>query len=324
MIIERKEEWGKIIYKLPSHKFEFILNDGVDEIPNTSSPIVLNIDLTLKCNMRCRHCVAKDMETLLGENETTDLIVTKQLISNINKSPFLVVVITGGEPLLPICRKNLISLLQGIKGKGIIIDTNGTIDCDLQLLSWLEKRQVMIRVSWDLPHPKGETELRVYPIGMFKNPDHYMHDKENRIKNLIANGVVVSAQTVITGKNINDSGLYQFPAKLKQLGIKQWYLQRFIPSNEFKEDCIYHISVSKYEETVKRLKEISSKYGVDCITKKDKRHNSVFLLVQDGDIYTQSGTKPGVKIKIGKLGKVKDWFARVSGPDHTDRYFLRS
>ncbi len=71
------------------------------------------------CNLRCKYCDTKYAYEE-GEEYTLDGIV--KIVEN---SELDFVHITGGEPLI---QKNLIELLKAIKGKKILIETNGSID----------------------------------------------------------------------------------------------------------------------------------------------------------------------------------------------------
>ena len=316
-MIKRKERWGEVIYDTKKHSFTFKKDNlDYDELYPTR-PLVLNVDLTFRCNMACLHCVAEDMANLLGGVEGSDLVVNDDLIEKLNKSPFLVIVITGGEPLHPNTKSNLAKLVDGLNKKGVVIDTNGTLSPPDELIDTFIKKDVLIRVSWDIPHPNLETKLRKYPKKMYSNDMDCMNKKIEFIKTMKKAGVNVAIQTVIHRFNIDNNNLNSFPKKLKQLGINQWYIQRFIPSHKVKN---LDINIKKYEEEVSRLKKISSDIGIQCITKKDRRHNSVFLLVKDGDLYTQSDKNPGEKIKLGKIDNV-NYFDFVSAPDHTARYY---
>ena len=144
MIIRRKETWGDILYNTKSHSFERKISKGIIGEPYPTLPLVLNIDLTFKCNMQCVHCVAQDMAEKLGGVDKADLKVNDELIERINQSPFIVVVITGGEPLLPEYEKKLTSLINGLRKKGIIVDTNGTIFPSDNLITSFKKKGIMV------------------------------------------------------------------------------------------------------------------------------------------------------------------------------------
>ena len=68
-----------------------------------------------------------------------------------------------------------------VKGKGIIIDTNGTINPSNKLINILHRKNVMVRVSWDSIHPLRESQLREYPKGMYKNNVEYLDKKQDVI-----------------------------------------------------------------------------------------------------------------------------------------------
>ncbi len=162
MRIKRKESWGSIIYNTSTHAFEAQLKPGsliLDPYP--SKPLVLCVYLSFACNMNCKHCVVRDfgIPDHFGETKMYD----NRLIAAINNSPFLVIDVTGGEPLLPKLESNLIHLLSGLRGKGIMIDTNGTIFPSKQVLELIKSKEALVRISWDTTNPNDEVKLRSFP-----------------------------------------------------------------------------------------------------------------------------------------------------------------
>ena len=156
-MLSRKEGWGVIKYDTKNHNFILLENEYKGITPYlVRDPVVLNIDLTVDCNMDCDHCVAKDLE-LYG---VRDLELSQKLTNWINESPFLVIVITGGEPLLPEKEDLLLSLLNSIKKKGIIIDTNGTIKPSEKVLKKIKEKNVLLRISQDSVRPQDEIYFR--------------------------------------------------------------------------------------------------------------------------------------------------------------------
>lgn len=321
MIIKRKESWGELQYDTKTHKFTVKPLRTVDEQPYVSFPILLNVDITFKCNMECWHCVAKDMAKELGGVEKADLRISNEFLAKINRSPFIVVVITGGEPLLKDYEESLTRLINGLENKGIIVDTNGTIFPSHSLLRLFQKRDVMVRVSWDIAHPREEFDLRKYPEGMYPSHDKYIQAKEHLIKRLVNNGLKVGIQSVIHGRNWNSINFHNFPYKIKELKIDRWYLQRFIPSHQRKNDPRYILDIDNYENTIRKIKIKTNTLGINIFTKMDRRHNSVFLLVKDGELFTQSDNRPGEKIFLGKIGETNNYFDYVSSSEHSLRYY---
>lgn len=311
MIKTRKEAWGTLRYDGKEHRFSYLNNHGNDAIPYSSDPIVLNLDLTMKCNMNCRHCVTKDFR------QAQDLVVSQENIRWINRSPFMVVVITGGEPFLPEYEKNLIALLRGIRTQSLVIDTNGTITPSKTLLEWIKKTKTLVRVSWDSVRPQDEICLRQGNSSKDFNLELY-YRKIKRIKRLHSCGINVAVQSVVHKKNLPSLG--GLPPALRRYSIKQWYLQRLIPSHSIADSMTYRIGDVQYDEVVLALARKSKQAGIECISKKDRRHNSVFLLVGDGDLYTQ-GEKPRQKILLGKTDDDMRYFDYVSSSDHCERYY---
>lgn len=322
MIIKREEEWGIIKYDTVQHQFDYTQNKKLNEVPYVGRPIVLNCDLTLDCNMRCKYCVARDMLKYCRK----DLNVTSDLISKINDSPFMVVVVTGGEPLLPKCEKSLLQLVSGLRKKGIVVDTNGCIDPSVKVMKCLAAKKVLVRVSLDSLRFADEVSLRMK--GPQKSNHEHALNKEaymqkiDLIPKLQAFGIHVAIQSVLHKKN--SASIKEIPKKLKEWSIDKWFVQRLIPTQGLVKDqhyAMFHLDNKAYESTLNSIEAASREYGITCFTKRDRRHNCVFLMVGEGEIYTQSD-KSGVKVPIGRIGEEKrEYFAYVSNADHSLRYY---
>jgi MoaA/NifB/PqqE/SkfB family radical SAM enzyme len=322
MIVIRQEVWGEIQYDTAVHRFSYHHNLPIEAVPYPNSPLVLNIDLTMKCNMNCLHCVAKDFK--LQE----DLVVTSEMIDWINESPFMVVVITGGEPFLPECEPQLFNLLTKIRDKGLIIDTNGTLPPSQRVIDAILQTQTLVRVSWDSTRPADEIYFRHIIAkaaggkqAKTKNEELNLecyHLRTKGIEVFTSKGIAVAVQSVLHKKN--PISILSMPAILKALSVKQWYIQRFIPSHFANDEQKYDLSPRQRDKVIRQLVAACKREEIECIIKKDKRHNSVFLLVGDGKLYTQS-QKPGQKLLLGNINTEIRYFDYVSLPDHMERYY---
>lgn len=314
MQIERIEKWGKVSYDTSKNRFCWVETDPKGYLPYVQFPVVLNVDLTMRCNMNCMHCVTKDFV------RKEDLVLSKKLIDWINSSPFLVMVVTGGEPFLKEYESQLETLLMETQNKGLIVDTNGTIFPNNSMISALQKRKVLVRISWDSVRSFDEIFFRHAKAGTKKNQkingDFYYQKIEN-IKRFRRAGVKVAIQSVIQRKNL--SSILDMPAKLKEFRINQWYIQRFIPSHLAKRRS-FEISNLEYDQAVAKLSKKCQEANIECITKKDRRHNCVILLVGTGVLYTQ-GDRPGEKIQLGTIDSEIRYFDYVSSADHSERYY---
>jgi molybdenum cofactor biosynthesis enzyme MoaA len=314
MIIERKEAWGKLVYDTSKHRFSLHHTDGKTATPYVKQPVVLNAYLTMKCNMNCMHCVTKDFD------RQEDLAVSTEVVNWINRSPFMIVVITGGEPLLPEYEDQLMRVLQRTHNKGLVIDTNGTILPSHSVIDTILNSSALVRISWDTTHPKGEMYFRhAKPLaeGNYQENYEWYKKKRDMIQRFRSQGVDVAVQSVVHKKNLES--IRRLPEVLHEFSINQWYIQRFIPAHRAIRKTL-EVSSVEYEQIIERLTEICNGMKIECITKKDRRHNCVFMLVGDGRLYTQ-GEKPGQKIQIGTTDSDIRYFEYVSSADHAERYY---
>jgi len=315
MIIRRNEPWGEILYDTINHRFSYQNNLDIDMVPYSKKPVLLNLELTLKCNMDCPHCVAKDFEELV------DLHVTDELINWINNSPFLVIVITGGEPLLPEYEPNLIKLLRRIKNKGLIIDTNGTIIPSKSVIDAIKKTNTLVRISWDSVSADVEGTFRRFRASLGAlDPKNvaYFNKKFKLIDLFKKEGIQFAIQTVLSDSNKNE--IDEMVGYLDEHSIKKWYIQKFIPAYKRKNEK-HALNKTEYNQITLKLKTECEKYNIECFTKKDMRHNCVFLMVGNGTLYTQS-QEPGKKIPIATINDPEiNYFIFVSDGDHAERYY---
>jgi sulfatase maturation enzyme AslB (radical SAM superfamily) len=312
----RKYTWGILSYDTLCHSFSYKETEPRSSEPYPNRPVVLNIVITRRCNMDCDYCVAKDFAGI--ENE--DLILSAEMIRWINRSSFMLLVLTGGEPLMPPYDAVSMRLLDSVKGRGVILDTNGTFLPDPSALLSLKKNRVMVRVSMDSIRPEEEIERRRVPRGQDLDARSAYFMKLTNIEHFLSAGVNTAVQTVVWRKNAKP--LYQMIDWLSDHGIKQWYLQRLIPSYRFKHPSVrFSLKTQEYYSLVQDIAAEARSAGIECIAKMDLRHNSVFLLTADGALYTQ-GAAPGQKVRLGTIKEEIEYFDYVSAADHAWRYYL--
>jgi len=314
MIIEKQYSWGKLKYDTSAHRFSLVHTNGKTVIPYLNQPVVLNAYLTMNCNMNCRHCVTKDF------GETRDLVISNRLINWINGSPFMVLVITGGEPLLPEYEAKLMILLQETQRKGLIIDTNGTLFPSSFILDTIVQTNTLVRVSWDSTRSYDEIYFRQAMRNTKQNEAinlEYYHKKIDTIQRLRTAGIKVAVQSVIHKQN--RGSIIHMTEALRELSLDKWYIQRFVPSYKAATQN-FEVSNSEYDEVTEELTERCHEVNIECIIKKDRRHNCIVQLVGDGLVYTQ-GEKPREKIPLGKIDSDISYFEYISSADHAERYY---
>lgn len=314
MIIERQEGWGRLLYDTSTRRFSHVHTNGHRGTPYPCAPVVLNVYVTMNCNMNCLHCVTKDF------SEPQDLVISRDLLDWINAPDYMVVVLTGGEPLLPEYESELMTLLQEIRGKALIIDTNGTILPSRPVRDMVVKTNTLLRVSLDSPRSFEETCLR--QAGTDTKPaadiniEHY-HRKIENLTRLRSVGIEVAVQSVL--HRANRGSIADMPKLLRELSVSQWYIQRFIPSYKASARR-FEVSSPEYDRITSKLADKCRQAGIQCTAKRDRRHNCIVQLVGDGSLYTQ-GERHGEKLRLGRIDSHVDYFDYISPADHAERYY---
>jgi MoaA/NifB/PqqE/SkfB family radical SAM enzyme len=315
-IVTRRCSWGVIHYNALSHEFSYKEERERCGEPYPNVPVVLNVVVTRRCNMDCQYCVARDFNGL----EEPDLVLSPEMVKWINRSPFMVLVLTGGEPLMPPYDAVSVRLIESVKDKGIILDTNGTFMPGARVLSCLRDHGVMVRVSMDSTRPQEETAVRLTARGAGQSAQAAYRAKLENIERFRSAGVYTAVQTVVW--RANPRPVEAMVEWLSERGIERWYLQRLIPSYRFREPPVkYALKPQEYYPLVANLAASARSAGIKCIAKMDLRHNSVFLLTADGVLYTQ-GAKPGQKVPLGTIKEDIKYFDYVSASEHAHRYYL--
>lgn len=315
-IVRRDQTWGVVRYDTLHHRFSYEENKPRSGEPYPNLPVVLNIVITRRCNMDCQYCVAKDFTGI----EEPDLVLSPEMVRWINRSRFMVLVLTGGEPLMPPYDALSVRLIESVRDKGVILDTNGMFMPDARVLSCLRDHRVMVRVSMDSTRPQDEIAVRRMAKGASQSAQAAYDAKLRNIERFHSAGVYTAVQTVVWRSNLEP--VEAMIRWLSKRGITRWYLQRLIPSYRFKKPRPRSaFKPQDYYSHVAELATKASSMGIECIPKMDLRHNSVFLLTANGVLYTQ-GAAPGVKVRLGTIKEEIEYFDYVSAAEHAHRYYL--
>ena len=306
--ITRQEDWGSVIYRPPESTFVLKPNPQLGhEVPASSLPLVCNLILTVDCNLVCPYCYARDITAGTKEG----LIPT---LSKLRETSFMEIVLSGGEPLL--VQSDVMLCIKKLEGKGIVIDTNGTIDLNDKLRALIRTSNVALRVSIDAPCPEMELPYRRSKHDSDIEIERRIYEEKiERIKELVASGIRVSVQTVVHDRNI--ASLEGLGRLIVKLGVSHWFLQPIrtfpMPKEDRKE-----VDAQTFEQLGHLLHDALGK-SLGIHEKRDVRSNSVFLCDRDGFLYTQA-ENVNIKIKLGHLSDLNDFFSYVSRTDHTLRY----
>jgi len=205
---ELRPEEGFLAYCLEEGLLELLphpepipLQVGINEIPSLR---YLMVEVTERCNLRCRHCY-------LGEAGKRDLDpeVLFRLLDDFDDLGGLRLMITGGEPLLYPYFRRLNRALEGRSFRPVLI-TNGTL-LDRETVSALHFREVQFSLDG---LEEGHDLLR--GKGTFRRA-------MASLKETLRAGMEVSVATVIHRKNVHE--LEKLGIFLESLGVSSWTLE---------------------------------------------------------------------------------------------------
>ena len=152
------------------------------------APVNVTWEITLKCNLRCVHCLSNSGDGSKNELNTKECM---KLIDDMTTLKVFQVNIGGGEPFI---REDFLDLLDYSHKKGLVtcVSTNG-VALDNSVAKWLSAMN-MLYLQVSLDGADEETNDRIRGRGTFKKV-------LNAIEALTANKVKFSINTVLTRTN---------------------------------------------------------------------------------------------------------------------------
>lgn len=227
-------------------------------------PKLIYWELCDVCNLSCKHC-------FVNSNPSKNSIVDKNLlfdkikeINSINKTPLR---FGGGEPFLV---PYIFELFNYCKELEIptSVTTNGTL-LTYKSIKYLKELDLQsVTVSIDGLEVSND-ELR--GKGSFKRA-------LNRLISLIDNGINVSVSFTTTSMNFKC--LPQYVDFFYNLGIREFYIFRYIPNREDNE--IYKLSANTLYEISEILMQIKAKYPKATFQYEKKGH--LTFILQDNEL----------------------------------------
>lgn len=169
----------------------------------------LMVEVTDRCNLRCRHCY-------LGDAGASDLAwdTLRRALDDFDAMGGLRLMVTGGEPLLYPRFDDLNRLLRERSFRAVLI-TNGTLMGEVAL-DGLEFQEVQFSVDGleaGHDHLRGEGSYRKVTAAL---------------RETMARGIDVSVATVIHSRNLGE--LEALGEALSALGVSSWTLEFPVPS----------------------------------------------------------------------------------------------
>ncbi len=208
-----------------------------------SAPIMINLELTDACNLKCRHCYNFWREDPMSANASFDNGHIDKIIEAVLEANVFHVVLTGGEPFANF--KTLEYALRRFTEVGISTSVNSNL-----MLVTPEKIRKLKDAGWD----HVLTSLASYDPAT--NDD--MMNKEGTfdkiidgIKMTVAEGIRVSVNMVIS--ELNKDHVYETAKFCAELGCQRMFGTRLVPS----------VNLEEPTETDLKLNQESARKAVD-------------------------------------------------------------
>ena len=157
------------------------------------TPFSLQVELTGKCNLKCRHCRG---EKLAREDVSFDLF--KKFIEFSDIHTDFNMILSGGEPLLNKSLPVILEYLETLHVNEVVLTTNGTLIDDnyVSLFKKIKNYKITVQISIDSFDEAEHNAIRGEKFA-FKNAIH-------GIKLLVSNKIFTSIRSTITPKQFSD------------------------------------------------------------------------------------------------------------------------
>lgn len=170
-------------------------------------------ELTMGCNLRCKHCGSSCLERLEGELSETEAMEVVEQIAELHPRW---ISLTGGEPLL---RNDWDSITKKLKqlNIGVRMITNGTLLDEAVAVRMKSCGLDLVSISIDGTEAIHD---RIRGKGVYQKA-------EAAICNLKASGIAAGVNTTVMKENLDN--LEELCERLIGLGVSDWQIQPGLP-----------------------------------------------------------------------------------------------
>lgn len=232
---------------------------------NFYNPITCVWEITMACNMRCKHCGSSCENSLPGELTTEEAFKFVDMCSEMKMEW---ISISGGEPFT---RKDIVDVTKYAvsKGIGVNIITNGWLinDSTAKELGKLDN----IRILISLDGPK-------YIHDFIRKPGAFDRAKES-YRILHSYGVDTGCITTITKKNIDS--LNELKYFLISEGVKCWQVQIGLPMGNLSKHTDWLLDPEQINTIIDYCYEVSQEgkiniFPADCIGYYSEKQTEIY------------------------------------------------
>lgn len=211
-------------------------------------PYAISWNTTYRCNLRCNHCY---LDTNALTRQSASELSTQEGFRLIDQmaelNPNLLLILTGGEPLL---RKDIYDLASHASQKGmmVVLGTNGNLIDDDIARKLRESGVTGIGISLDSIVPERHDKFRGIPDAW--------DDTLNGIEACRRQGIEFQIQTTVTRENFHEiPDIVEFSYRL---GAKVFNLFFLVCTGKGQD--LTDITPKQYDQALRQLYEIQKKY----------------------------------------------------------------
>lgn len=186
------------------------------------SPYSCYLNLTTRCNLRCRHCFGNYSAEIKNELSLNEW---EKIIDQLIQLKVFFINISGGEPTQSPFFRDFISYLTK-KGLHFILTTNGVFSEEIRKFI-VNHKEYLIGVKISLDGPDAETH------GFIRLDEHGKYNPElfnlilNNIYYFKKNKIPITITTVLHSKNIEKIG--EFEKLIQKINPVSWFISPLIP-----------------------------------------------------------------------------------------------
>jgi MoaA/NifB/PqqE/SkfB family radical SAM enzyme len=287
-ILNRDENWGRIVYDPESDEFEgHIFCESAET--SISMPISVGCLVTGICDLKCAFCYGNDEALPKADIAAEEW---KKIFQHMRSWGLMRVDLSGGEPTL---RPDLPQIAQAAidVGLNVVISTNG------RRLS--EKGPLAFpRVRWHVSLDSGFAEIHENSrlLRSLKSSEGGFEKTTKFIRKCLQENLIVRVMTCLGNHNVD--GLFALGEHLALIGITEWNISRILRAGRAQATYTKHFSVDENYvlEQIHDLRKAFPFLRIRYSNRTDQ--DGYFLLVlPDGSLATQY-TSGRDKVILGK------------------------
>ncbi|MCM8800865.1 MAG: putative heme d1 biosynthesis radical SAM protein NirJ2 [Candidatus Omnitrophica bacterium] len=211
--------------------------------------MIVSWNVTKACNLNCKHCYRDAGKKDPSELNTKE---AKELIKEISKSKFKIVVFSGGEPLL---REDIYELISFSSKCGLrpVLGTNGTL-INKDVAKRLKKAGLgCAGISLDSLNPEIHDE--------FRQKEGTWNKVLEAMKNCKDEGLRFQVHTTVL--KINFKEITEITDFASELGASSHHIFFLVPTGRGREICDSSLSLTEYKMLLKKILEKQKETNIE-------------------------------------------------------------